>query len=269
MPSAPAQLPVSAPPAQLTVGADVKCYALVPAAGVGQRAGTEGPKQYAPVAGLPVVARTLTALRSVKGLAGVWVVLAPDDGAFAAAAPAFQGPGCHVVRCGGTTRAQTVSQGLDALLAAGARASDWVLVHDAARCLLQLEWVERLMQACWPDAVGGLLALPVADTLKAARDGRAVATVDRSDKWVAQTPQMFRIGLLREALALAGAAVTDEASAIEMLGHAPLLVRGDARNLKITWPQDFALAEQLLMSARTPNVLHDRQSLAATGEPRP
>jgi 2-C-methyl-D-erythritol 4-phosphate cytidylyltransferase len=119
-------------------------------------------------------------------------------------------------------------------------------VHDAARCLVRPAWIDALIDACLGDAVGGLLALPLADTLKAERGGRVQATVDRAGKWQAQTPQMFRIGMLREALAAAGAAVTDEASAIEALGHAPLLVPGPMENFKITWPADFALAERLL-----------------------
>jgi 2-C-methyl-D-erythritol 4-phosphate cytidylyltransferase len=233
-------------PDRHTFSAAVKCYALVPAAGSGSRAETALPKQYAPLAGLPMVARTLTALDQVARLHATLVVLAPDDDRFEAHVPGFAGARSHLSRSGGATRAESVARGLEQLLHLGAGPQDWVLVHDAARCLLNPHDVERLIQACLPDRVGGLLALPVADTLKASRDGRAVATVDRSDKWVAQTPQMFRIGMLREALAMAGSAVTDEASAIELLGHAPLLVRGDPCNLKITWPQDFILAEQLL-----------------------
>jgi uncharacterized glyoxalase superfamily protein PhnB len=125
-----------------------------------------------------------------------------------------------------------------------------VLVHDAARCLLRAEWVERLIDACAGDAVGGLLALPLADTLKAEADGRAQATIDRRAKWAAQTPQMFRLGLLARALAAAGAQVTDEAGAVEALGLAPRLVPGEFENFKVTYPADFALAERLLRSAQ-------------------
>ena len=123
---------------------------------------------------------------------------------------------------------------------------DWVLVHDAARCLLRPEWVDRLIDACLADEVGGLLALPLADTLKSARGDRVAATLDRSGKWLAQTPQMFRLGLLQRALAQAGADVTDESSAVEALGLAPRLVPGEIENLKLTWPADFALAARLL-----------------------
>ena len=127
-----------------------------------------------------------------------------------------------------------------------------MLVHDAARCLLQAVWVNRLIDACLDDAVGGLLALPLSDTLKAGAAGdRVAATLDRSTKWLAQTPQMFRLGLLQRALhegAAAGVNITDEASAVEALGLAPRLVPGDMENFKLTWPADFALAERLLRS---------------------
>jgi 2-C-methyl-D-erythritol 4-phosphate cytidylyltransferase/2-C-methyl-D-erythritol 2,4-cyclodiphosphate synthase len=189
-----------------------------------------------------MVAHTLAALQQVPRLTAVMVVLSPADSSFAGAVPAFTG---WVSQRGGSTRAQTVAGGLDDLAARGAQPDDWVLVHDAARCLVRPEWVDRLIDACIGDAVGGLLALPLADTLKQERDGRVETTIERRHKWAAQTPQMFRMGLLRQALA-ATDAVTDEAGAIEALGHAPLLVPGDAINLKVTWPADFALAEHLL-----------------------
>ena len=220
-----------------------RLYALIPCAGVGERAGAEGPKQYAMLAGRSLVAHTLAALGQVARLDEVLVVLSPQDAQFERHAPGFNG---WVSRRGGASRAQTVANGLDDLLARGARPHDWVLVHDAARCLVRAPWVDALIDACLADAVGGLLALPLADTLKAERDGRVSATIDRRGKWQAQTPQMFRIGMLREALALAVANVTDEASAIEALGHAPKLVPGSLENLKVTYPQDFDLAERLL-----------------------
>lgn len=221
----------------------VRCFALVPCAGVGQRAGTAGPKQYEALAGRSVVAHTLAALAAVPRVVNTLVVLAPDDEVFERHAPAFAG---WVARVGGDTRAATVSAGLAVLRGRGAADDDWVLVHDAARCLLQPAWVERLIDACFDDAVGGLLALPIADTLKQEEAGRVAATVPRAGKWAAQTPQMFRLGLLQGALLQAGAAVTDEASAVEALGLAPRLVPGDLENLKLTWPGDFALATRLL-----------------------
>jgi len=220
-----------------------RCHALVPCAGVGERAAAAGPKQYQPLCGRAVVAHTLAALAAVPRLATLLVVLSPADDAFERHVPRFEGV---AERCGGATRAQSVANGLARLSARGVGDDDWVLVHDAARCLLRPEWVERLIDACAGDAVGGLLALPLADTLKQERHGRAAATLDRAGKWAAQTPQMFRAGLLRRALQAAGPSVTDESSAVEALGLAPLLVPGDVENLKLTWPSDFALAARLL-----------------------
>ncbi len=220
------------------------CYALVPCAGVGIRAGAGGPKQYALLGGRPVVAHTLDALRAVARLQATLVVLAPDDTQFEALLPARDG--LWVSRDGGPTRAATVSGGLRALRGRGAKDDDWVLVHDAARCLLRAAWVDRLIDACESDPVGGLLALPLADTLKQSSGDRVQATLDRRDKWAAQTPQMFRLGVLEQAMAAAPGEVTDEAGAIEAAGLAPRLVEGALENFKLTWPQDFALAERLL-----------------------
>jgi len=230
-----------------------RCYALVPCAGSGTRAGGEGPKQYVGVCGRSVVAHTLAALSRVPRLVHTLVVLAPDDTGFESAAPGFSG---WIERTGGATRAASVAAGLQALARRGVRDDDWVLVHDAARCLVRPGWIDRLIDACINDAVGGLLALPVPDTLKAAdAEQRVRATVDRSGKWSAQTPQMFRLGLLREALAHAGDAVTDEASAVEALGHAPKLVPGDADNFKLTYREDFARAERALATTRGSTML--------------
>jgi 2-C-methyl-D-erythritol 4-phosphate cytidylyltransferase len=219
------------------------CFALVPCAGVGTRAGADGPKQYAPLAGRAVVAHTLAALAAVPRVACTLVVLAPDDTLFERHVPGFRG---WVARCGGVSRAASVANGLHALRGFGAGDDDWVLVHDAARCLLQPAWVERLIDACESDAVGGLLALPLADTLKREHDGRVAATVPRAGMWAAQTPQMFRLALLQRALADAGHDVTDEASAVEAIGLRPRLVPGALDNLKLTWPADFLLAARLL-----------------------
>lgn len=245
--SAPMSLPSSGErAASYSIGAQPRCFALVPCAGSGQRAGPGGPKQYRMVAGRPVVAHTLAALQAVERIAATLVVLSPGDTDFEQwFTPTAQHP--WVARCGGDTRAASVAAGLDELLARGAQPHDWVLVHDAARCLVTPALVDRLIDACWADEIGGLLALPLADTLKhAGADSRIAATLDRTGKWAAQTPQMFRLGLLRPALAQAGEAVTDEASAVEALGHAPLLVRGALDNFKLTWPEDFTLAERLL-----------------------
>ena len=212
-----------------------RCHALVPCAGSGSRAGTAQPKQYQPLAGRPLVQHTLAALGAVARIDRLLVVVAPGD-------DTLRQPGARwqLADCGGATRAESVCNGLDHLLASGAAPQDWVLVHDAARCLLTPALVDALIDACLPDAVGGLLALPLPDTLKRAQDGRVAATVERADKWLAQTPQMFRIGALRAALAPHAASgfagITDEASAMEAAGQRPLLVRGSAQNVKITYP---------------------------------
>jgi len=231
------------------IGAEPRCFALVPCAGTGSRSGSLSPKQYAPVAGQPLVAHTLQALARVDRLAATLVVLAPDDDVFEDELPGFTGERAWIARCGGATRAETVANGLAELRARGAQPQDWVLVHDAARCLVRADWVDDLIDACQDDEIGGLLALPVSDTLKAEERGRVAATVDRRGKWAAQTPQMFRLGLLEPALRQAGPEVTDEASAIEALGHSPKLVTGHYENFKVTWPADFQMAERLLSTA--------------------
>ena len=224
-----------------------RLFALVPCAGIGARSGADGPKQYAELAGRTMVAHTLTALAGVRRLSATLVVLSPNDAHFEQHVPDFAG---WVARVGGATRADTVANGLAELAARGAQAEDWVLVHDAARCLLRAAWVDALIDACVMDAVGGLLALPVADTLKAGRDGKVQTTVDRRGLWHAQTPQMFRLKLLRDALSRGTADVTDEASAVEALGHAPKLVAAPMENFKLTFPADFELAERLLRARR-------------------
>lgn len=217
------------------------CHVLIPAGGSGSRAGTAGPKQYELLAGRMLVLHTLDVFLCVPRIGSVVVVVAPGDERMP------QGQGWHVARCGGETRAQTVANGLAELEARGAQDEDWVLVHDAARCLLRAVQVERLIDACIGDEVGGLLAQPLADTLKEEEGGRVTRTLPRQHKWLAQTPQMFRLGLLRRALDHAGS-VTDEASAVEGLGLKPLLVPGSLDNFKVTWPEDFALAEVVLRS---------------------
>ncbi|MEO7709387.1 MAG: 2-C-methyl-D-erythritol 4-phosphate cytidylyltransferase [Caldimonas sp.] len=204
------------------------------------------PKQFVRIAGRAVVAHTLAALTQVDRLQSILLVLAPDDDTFERSVPLPPEGRIRVVRSGGSTRAGTVVNGLAALIGQGADRDDWVLVHDAARCLVRAEWIDRLIDACSADPVGGLLALPVADTLKAEADGRVASTLDRRATWQAQTPQMFRIGALAGALAASGDAVTDEAGAMEAVGLQPLLVPGALENFKLTYPADFALAERLL-----------------------
>ena len=228
-------------------------HALVPCAGTGSRAGTALPKQYQPVAGQPMVLHTLQALAQVPQIDQGWVVVAPKDTQMAMLVEGWPARFARLA-CGGQSRAQSVFNGLSAMMAQGVAAHDWVLVHDAARCLITPQAVSNLIEACKDDPVGGLLALPLPDTLKAqslgAQGPRVAGTVTREDKWLAQTPQMFRIGDLHTALAQAAASdfegVTDESSAMERQGLAPRLVVGSAQNIKITYPADFAFAELVL-----------------------
>lgn len=192
-----------------------------------------------------MVLHTLAAFADVSRLSGVLVVVSSGDHFFDNHFATLL-----IATCGGSTRAASVFNGLSALLERGASANDWVLVHDAARCLITPEQINALIDACQDDAVGGLLALKLPDTLKREVGGRVAQTVDRVDKWLAQTPQMFRIGELQQALTAAGDAVTDEASALEFMGKAPLLVEGSAQNFKVTYPQDFALAGAVLRARR-------------------
>jgi len=226
--------------------ASARFFALIPCAGNGSRAGTAGPKQYERVGGQPMVWHTLSAFAGVKRIARTLVVVAPGDGFFE------RNPttSALVVACGGATRAASVNNGLRELRRAGAVDNDWVLVHDAARCLITPDLIDRLIDTCADDEVGGLLAHPLADTSKIEQGGRVASTLPRDDKWLAQTPQMFRIGMLRQALEGADGNVTDEAGAIEAMGLKPLLVEAGGQNFKVTYPEDFAMAEAVLRGRR-------------------
>ncbi len=248
-------------------------FALVPCAGIGARAGGAARKQYTQLAGRAMVAHTLAALAGVSRLSATLVVLAADDDQFESQVPGFVGASGWVDRCGGETRAATVANGLRALSQRGADDDDWVLVHDAARCLLRPAWVNALIDAVIDsgahEEVGGLLALPLADTLKAEVGGRVQTTVDRRGKWAAQTPQMFRLGLLRRALLAAGPDVTDEAGAVELLGRSPRLVAGSMENFKVTYPNDFEIAARLLATANAQGNVALPLSLIPAGDGRP
>jgi 2-C-methyl-D-erythritol 4-phosphate cytidylyltransferase len=222
-----------------------RLFALIPCGGSGARAGGGLPKQYRQVAGQPMVAHTLAAFAAVARLTATAVVIAPKDALFDGLITDLDAS-VLIAPCAGKTRAATVFSGLKALLERGAREQDWVLVHDAARCLITPAQIDAVIDACLGDEVGGLMALKLPDTLKQESAGRVHATIDRADKWLAQTPQMFRIGQLLQALQAAGDAVTDEASAMEMMGYAPKLIPGSAQNFKVTYPEDFALAEAVL-----------------------
>ncbi len=208
--------------------------------------GGECPKQYLPLAGTPLIRHALQTLAGVPAISRVYVVLAPDDEFWDGFDWRDLAARLTVLRCGGATRAESVTNGLRATQASVA-ADDWVLVHDAARCCLTRAHVERLIADVGGDPVGGLLAVPVADTLKrAGGEQRVAATVARDGLWQAQTPQMFRHGMLLGALGAAPPSVTDEASAVEALGLQPKLVAADATNFKVTYPLDLQLAGWIL-----------------------
>jgi len=218
-------------------------HALVPAAGFGARMGHELPKQYLPLAGQPMIAHALGTLCACKEISTVFVVLAPDDTLFHSYDWSRFGDKLQPLFCGGEKRSDTV---LNGLIASEIEPDDWVLVHDAARpCLTQVH-LTRLIAELRDDAVGGILAVPVADTLKRENGlGRIERTEERKGLWQAQTPQMFRSGLLTQALQQSKN-VTDDASAIEALGLQPKLVLSEPTNFKVTYPQDMLLAELLL-----------------------
>jgi 2-C-methyl-D-erythritol 4-phosphate cytidylyltransferase len=208
--------------------------------------GDDLPKQYMPLAGRPMVRHALTALCASFRIERVYVVLSEQDSDWARFDWSALGPKLTVLRCGGPTRADSVLNGLTAI-AGEVAADDWILVHDAARPCLSAAQLDALLDQAGGDAVGGILAVPVADTLKRAGPDRRIATtVPREHLWQAQTPQMFRYGLLREALSRSRI-VTDEAGAMEAMGHRPLLVASDGSNLKVTYPSDLALAERILL----------------------
>jgi len=225
------------------------CVALIPAAGSGSRVAGALPKQYAALAGKPMLWHAVAAVCRPP-VESVFVVLAPGDTAFKSCDwSAFEGR-IEPLYCGGESRRESVYNGLVAAMA-DVQADDWVLVHDAARPCLPVADLERLIAECRDDQVGGILAVPVAETVKRADKDEAGAqriagTQDRDPLWLAQTPQMFRAGLLAEALAKASPRVTDEAAAVEAMGLQPRLVLGSRENLKVTYVEDLAIAEAIL-----------------------
>ncbi len=245
-------------------------YALICAAGVGARAGGDLPKQYQLIHERPMLWHTIRAFADCPELARVYVVISPNDAWFAdSVAPLIAERGWAervcIMSVGGESRAESVRNGLAELDAHLTEAQEaWVMVHDAARPCVRAEQLVQLRDAVWMVAgqrvalvsesdewcnVGGILALPVTDTIKQTADGACIKkTLDRRNLWAAQTPQMFTVSRLYNALCDAltdpeiAQTITDEASVMEWAGYAPLLVRGDARNLKVTYSHDFELA---------------------------
>lgn len=224
-------------------------FALIPAAGSGARFAGGAPKQYAPLAGKLMLWHAVRAV-CVPPVETVFVVLAAGDKVFDVQDWSAFGTKLAPLYCGGESRRDSVYNGLIAAMAS-VTPDDWVLVHDAARPCLPEKDLRSLIEESQGDQIGGLLALPISDTVKrAAKDEagaqRVAGTEDRAQLWLAQTPQMFRAGLLAQALRQAKGTVTDEASAIESLGLRPRLVAGSRENLKVTWPEDLAIAEAIL-----------------------
>lgn len=221
-----------------------KFHAIIPAAGSGARMGAEVPKQYLKLNGKPLIQHVIHTFEQSASIQSVHVLLSPDDRYWAALdIPLSSKTTLHT--CGGTTRAETVLNGLNAIKSI--EDTDWVLVHDAARPGLNQAMLNLLIESLGDDEVGGLLALPLADTLKLAdATQRAQKTIPREQLWQAQTPQMFKLAILRDALASFHGVPTDEAQAIESIGLQPKLVRGALRNLKVTYPEDLTVLNALI-----------------------
>lgn len=224
-------------------------WAIVPAAGVGKRMNADRPKQYLPLAGQTVIEHTLTRLLNAQVFERIVVAISDEDPYWFELAFAHHE---KILRAsGGKERADSVLSALNAI-EKQASATDWVLVHDAARPCLTVSDIHLLIDTLKTDSVGGILALPCADTLKQVHNQRISQTIDRSQIWRALTPQMFPYQLLREALRrnAGNGAITDEASALELQGLTPKIVEGRADNLKITRPEDLALAQFYLEKQR-------------------
>ncbi|MDR0933536.1 MAG: 2-C-methyl-D-erythritol 4-phosphate cytidylyltransferase [Burkholderiaceae bacterium] len=224
-----------------------RCFVLIPAAGVGQRMGAPIPKQYLMLAGKPVLQHVIDVFSACPEIEHVYVVLSPTDAWFGECVNSRQikisSNKVTLLRCGGETRRDSVKQGLEAI-SSGLSLKDWILVHDAARPGLTPELVKLLVDEVGDHPVGGLLALPVTDTVKRTRESR-VTTISREGLWLAQTPQMFRYGALVQAIQQ-HPDVTDESGAIEAMGFVPTLVEGHLSNSKITRPADMDLIEMFL-----------------------
>ena len=220
-------------------------HLIIPAAGAGSRMGDVLPKQYLRLAGKPMIAHTIQVFFNHPRIASIHLALNPAD-EFWRSLTLESASKLKLHYTGGESRAATVLNTLNAIDVAG---DDWILVHDAARPGLTHQMLDKLLSELEHDPVGGLLALPLADTLKQSDAFNHVAkTIPRAQLWQAQTPQMFRYGLLKQALTTYNGQSTDEAEAVEALGLQPKLVQGELRNLKVTYPQDLALLEVLLLS---------------------
>jgi 2-C-methyl-D-erythritol 4-phosphate cytidylyltransferase len=227
-------------------------FALIPAAGNGTRVGREMPKQYLDIAGKTLLSHAAETLLADSRIVKTFIAISPEDPYVERIATMHGLEAALLLRCGGATRAETVRNGLREMEKHGVLDNDWVLVHDAARPCLSAASLNRLIDEVGTDVVGGILAVPVSDTLKRGDDSqRATMTEPRAGLWHAQTPQMFRVGTLRNALQSASLeSITDEASAIEAAGMRPKLVMGDRSNIKVTYADDLPFVEWLLVRQR-------------------
>jgi 2-C-methyl-D-erythritol 4-phosphate cytidylyltransferase len=223
----------------------VQFHVIIPAAGTGSRMANVLPKQYMPLAGKPIISHTIEVFFNNPRISSIHVALSAND-AFWRTLSLDPASKLKLHYTGGESRSDTVLNTLQSIVIAD---DDWVLVHDAARPGLTNNLLDHLLNTLEHDAVGGLLALPVADTLKEAdAENRIRKTISRDNLWQAQTPQMFRAATLQNALQSFAGAPTDEAQAIEALGLSPKLVQGELRNMKVTFPQDLALLELLFVA---------------------
>jgi len=223
-----------------------KIFAIIPAAGQGTRMGEAVPKQYIPIAGQPMMFHSITALAAISRIERVYVVLSPLDRHWGQHDWSVLPDKIEAIFAGGARRSESVMNALFTLEKQISK-DDWILVHDAARPCLSRELIEQFLDEVGEDPVGGLLAIPVADTIKSADENqRVAATVPRLNLWRAQTPQMFRYELLRKGLQ-AKPDATDESQAVESIGYnAPRLVQGDELNIKVTFTADLVLAEMIM-----------------------
>ncbi len=220
-------------------------HVIIPAAGSGSRMAADAPKQYLNLQGKTLIQHVIEVFEASSQISSIHIILSADDQHWCGVKLNANSK-CQVHYCGGDTRAVTVLNGLLAIRPQVSE-DDWILVHDAARPGLTNQLLSHLLTTLENDAVGGLLALPLADTLKRAdAEQRVSTTVPRADLWQAQTPQMFRYAMLKEALSKFNGSPTDEAEAIEALGFKPKLVVGELRNLKITYAQDLAVVSALM-----------------------
>lgn len=226
-----------------------KCWAVIPAAGIGQRVGASKPKQYLQIADKTVLQHAVSNFVDNDRIAGLIISLHSNDQTFTTLNFCSENTSIYTVT-GGDSRAESVLNALN-FLDDIASEQDFVLVHDAARpCLKRLD-LDTLMDCCLQDDVGGILAAPVSDTIKKVSSDRVLGTLDRDQIWRALTPQMFKLGLLKQALTSAinnSVLITDEASAIENAGYNPIIVAGCEQNIKITYSSDLKIAEMFLKS---------------------